>query len=65
MMKKIMTKVLTALSVLLVVLAVLNSGMYLASTLVNLLGYAIYIGVFSIPAVYFYHKWKKEEAEEQ
>lgn len=63
-MKKAAMYMITAVSVILAVFAVLNTGALLMHTLADLLGYALYIGVFAAPAVYFWVKMKKAEKEE-
>lgn len=63
-MKKAAMYTIMAISVILAVFAVLNMGTLLLHTLVDLLGYALYIGVFAAPAVYFWIKMKKTEKEE-
>lgn len=63
MMKKMFRNVLVVISLLLVVYAVLNIGVFLFHTLIDLLGYAIYLGVFAAPAIYLYHK-RSVQAEE-
>lgn len=63
-MKKAAMYMVTAISIVLAVFAVLNTGALLMHTLADLFGYALYIGVFAAPAVYFWVKMKKTEKEE-
>ena len=55
-MKKIFTTILVTDSVLLAVYAVFNTGALFFQSLIDLLGYVIYVSVFAVPAVYFYRK---------
>lgn len=55
-MNKMMMNVLMVLSIGLAVYAMLHMGIFLFQTLVDVLGYSIYVGVFTLPAIYFYHK---------
>ncbi len=55
-MKKIFTNILVTVSVLLAVYAVFNTGVLFFQSLIDLLGYVIYVSVFAVPAVYFYRK---------
>lgn len=55
-MKKIFTNILVTVSVLLAVYAVFNTGVLFFQSLIDLLGYVIYVSVFAAPAVYFYRK---------
>ena len=57
-MKQWMMNILAAISLLLVVDGVLTAGVFFFDTLMDLIGYAIYLSVFAVPAAYYYKKSK-------
>lgn len=48
------------ISIVLAVFGLLNIGVYLFQTMIDLLGYLIYLGVFASPAVYFFYKMNQK-----